>query len=335
MTLWKSWWAFLLFIPFFLGFFWIWWKRKDPGGSFQYSTLSLLKKINPNWKMRAKNLPLYLSGLGIALAIFALARPQQADTKIKRNVEGIDIMLVLDVSDSMLIEDMLPENRLESSKKVMEDFVSKRNSDRIGLVIFSGESYTRIPLTLDYSILLNSLRAVKTTRNIKMGTAIGVALANGVARLRDSKAKSRVLILLTDGENNSGTIDPETALQMAKDYGIKIYTIGAGKDGQAQLPVFSQDVFGRQVKRYQPIHSTVNVPLLTRMAEETGGKFYRALETNGLESVFNDINKLEKTKIDVSQYTKYEELFMFWLKAAMVLLSLSFLLSESLLRRGP
>ena len=243
-------------------------------------------------------------------------------------------MIVLDISDSMLIEDMRP-NRLEASKEVISQFIKKRTSDRIGLIVFSGESYTRVPLTLDYPLLLQSVKDVKITRNIKMGTAIGVALANGVARLRDSTAKSRVMVFLTDGENNTGTIDPETALEIGRGYGIKIYSIGAGKDGDAQLPIESTDIFGRKVKRYQPIHSTVNDELLGKFASTTGGKYYRASDNGSLEKVFSDIDRLEKTKIDVNQYTKYAELFQPWIQWAVGLMIASILLSQTLFRRVP
>lgn len=325
MTVWHSWYFLFLIIPLFGLALWTFWKRSTRQSALQFSSLKIIKSIRPSWKVRWWFIPQLLKLAGITLFIVALARPQRADTKVKRNVDGIDIMVVLDVSDSMLIEDMEPINRLESSKKVIGDFVNRRVSDRIGLVIFSGESYTRVPLTLDYPLLLNNLSEVQTSRNIKLGTAIGVALANGVARLKDSKAKSRVVVLLTDGENNSGTIDPETALSIAKQEGIKIYTIGAGKDGQAQLPVYTVDLFGRKQKRYQPIHSTVNVPLLTKMASETGGRFYRADDTDALEAVFKDINRLEKTKIDTSQFTRYAELFQNWLLWAVLLYAFGFL----------
>ena len=316
MIVWATISAFFLVVPLAALIVLAWYKKRERRPSIQFSTLRVIKQISPGLRARFKWFPMFLKVAAIVLAIVALARPQRADTKIKRNVEGIDIMVALDISDSMLIEDMKPTNRLESSKKVINDFVSQRISDRIGLVVFSGESYTRVPLSLDYPILLNNLRNVKTSRNIKMGTAIGVALANAVARLRESEAKSRIVILLTDGENNSGTIDPVTALDIAKGYGIRIYTIGVGRDGQAQLPIFNKDLFGRTVKRYQPIHSKVNVELLKKLASETGGKFYRATNTNTLERVFGDINQLEKSKVDVSQYTKYAELFPPWLQAA-------------------
>lgn len=280
-------------------------------------------------------LPLLFKIVALVLAVVALARPQKADTQIKRNVEGIDIVVALDVSDSMLIEDMKPENRLEASKKTIENFIKQRISDRIGLVVFSGESYTRVPMTLDYPLLLQSLSEVSTTKNIKMGTAIGVALANAVSRLKDSTAKSRVIIFLTDGENNSGTIDPQTAIGIAKDYDVKIYSIGMGKDGETKLPVVVTDGFGRKRKTYRPFFSKVNEDLLNQMAVDTGGKYYRANTSNSLEEVFDSINKLEKTKIESTQFTKYEEHFKNLLVWALAFYLLSFVFGQTLLRRGP
>lgn len=302
--------------------------------SLQFSSVDLAKASSQTLRVYLSWLPLILSVAGVALAIVALARPQRADTKIKKNVEGIDIMLVLDISDSMLIEDMNP-NRIEASKRTLEEFVNKRISDRIGYIVFSGESYTRVPLTLDYQLLIRSIRTTKISRQIKMGTAIGVGMANGVARLRDSTARSKVMIFQTDGENNSGTIDPETALEIAKGYGIKIYTIGAGKDGDAQLPVERQDAFGRTIKTYQPIHSTVNDELLGKMAKETGGKYYRATDDKVLKRVFDDIDRLEKTKIDINQYTKYAELFEQYLSWGVLLFAAGQVLGMTVLRRRP
>jgi len=333
--IWNSASAFWLLIPLFLltGLFLIKGSKNTP--SVRFSQTVMLAAVTKTLRARFVNLPFFLQVLALGLAIIALARPQRADVRVKRNVEGIDIMLALDVSDSMLIEDMKPENRLESAKKTIRDFVDGRVSDRIGLVVFSGESYTRVPLTLDYPILQDSLAKVKTSRNIKMGTAIGVALANAVARLKDSTAKTRTVILLTDGENNSGTIDPETALVIAKGYGIRIYTIGVGRDGQAQLPIIRQIRPGKTVKSYQPIHSKVNVKLLKRLALQTGGKFYRAINSNALKEVFSDINELEKTKIEVNQYTRYAELFPPYLEWAFWLYLLHLLLAKTVFRRQP
>jgi len=335
MTVWNSLWAFGLLIPLAAALAWRWWRRRSLHPALQYSSLMALKGLARGVRARIAGLPTLLKVAAIVLAVVALARPQRADTKIKRNVEGIDIMIVLDISDSMLIEDMQPENRMEASKQIIKEFIEARFSDRIGLVVFSGESYTRVPLTLDYPLLLKSLAATETARYIKMGTAIGVALANGVARLKDSTARSRVVILLTDGENNSGTIDPETSLEIAKGYGIKVYTIGAGQDGQAQLPIYIDTPTGERIKRYRPIHSTVNDELLGRIASETGGKYFRATTSGALKKVFDEIDRLEKTKIETNQYTRYAELFPPYLQWAIWLYLMALGLGHTFLRRGP
>lgn len=309
-------------------------KRREKYGRLQFSSFLAIKTVTSTVRVQLRELPRVLKTLALIFAIIALARPQKANEKIKKNVEGIDIVMVLDISDSMLIEDMKPVNRLESSKQTIKSFIEKRVSDRIGLVVFSGEAYTRVPMTLDYPVLTQNLMDVKTSRNMKMGTAIGVALAAGVNRIKDSLAKSRVIILLTDGENNTGVIDPATALKIAKGYNIRVYTIGAGKDGQAQLPIISTDPFGRPVKRYQPIHSKVNDDLLGQLASETGGKYYRATNTEALKNVFADIDQLEKTKVEVNRFTQYTELFQGWLMWAVLFYALASFLEFTWLRRG-
>jgi Ca-activated chloride channel family protein len=335
MIVWASSWAFLFLLPLAALAAWIWYARRRRTATLQFSSLAGFLKTHRGWRARASFLPTVTKILAIVLAIVALARPQKADTKIKRNVEGIDIMIVFDISDSMLIEDMDPVNRMESAKQTMAKFIKGRVSDRIGLIVFAGESYTRVPMTLDYPLLLHNLSEVEPARNIKMGTAIGVALANGVARIKDSTAKSRVIILMTDGENNSGTIDPDTALTIAKGYGIKVYSIGMGRDGDAQLPVIFEDVFGRKVKRYRPIHSTVNSKLLQKMADETGGKYWRATTGDALRSAFREINTLEKSDIETSQFTRYAELFPPYLRWAVILYIAAVILGTTVLRKGP
>ncbi len=330
----ASFWAFLLLLPLGGIVFYTYWRRTPEFGSLQFSHIGEYVKRFKTVRTRLTPLPKYLKYTALLLAIIALARPQQANDKFNRNVEGIDIMISLDVSDSMLIEDMLPDNRMESSKRVIRDFIKGRVSDRIGLVVFSGEAYTRVPLTLDYAILLDSLSKVVTTRNIKMGTAIGVALASAVGRLKDSTAKTRVIILATDGENNSGTVDPMTALQIAKGYGIRVYTIGMGKDGDAQLPIITKGPGGMDIKRYQPIHSKINDELLTQLAEETGGKYYRAVTTDALAGVFKEINRLEKTKVEITHYTRYAELFPWYLRWALILYLAAAFLGATWLRRS-
>jgi Ca-activated chloride channel family protein len=331
---WASPWAWIFLIPVILAFAWGFFRQQQRRATFQFSSGKLFQGLSPSFRARFAFLPNLIKFVALVCAVVALARPQLANTKVNKNVEGIDIMVALDVSDSMLIEDMQPDNRITAAKMVIKNFIKQRANDRIGLVIFAGESYTRCPLTLDQGILLESLDTV-TTENIKPGTAIGVALANAVARLKDSMAKSRIIVFLTDGESNSGTIDPSTALDIAKGYGIKVYTIGVGVNGQAQLPVITTDAFGRKVKRYQPIHSSINEELLQQMADATGGKYYRAGDTDTLKKVFSNIDALEKTKIQVNEYVKYTELFTQWLYWAFVLYFLQFALARTFFRRVP
>jgi len=332
---WHSYWAFIILLPFALLLFYLFISRKKRRIFLLFSDISLVAKAKSSLYVYIKHLPLGLKSIAIILMITAFARPQSVTNKEKRTAEGIDIVIALDTSDSMLIEDMQPENRLGSSKETIKRFISGRISDRIGLVVFSGESYTRVPLTLDYPLLYKNLAEVETSRSLKLGTAIGVALANAVSRLKDSTAKSRVVVLLTDGENNSGTIAPETALDIAKGYGIKVYTIGVGKDGMARLPVYSTNVFGKRVKSYQPMHSKVNEGLLKMIANETGGKYFRATNSMSLQSVFDEIDRLEKTEVETSFITKYHELFEPLLAWALGLYLLAVLLGRSVLRGRP
>jgi len=330
-------WALLLILPLFaLGFF-LWWQRQRRHPSLKMSSLKMIKQGGSSWRAQWTHLPEVLKWTALLLCLIALARPQKADTLIKKNVEGIDIMIVLDISDSMLVEDMAPLNRLETAKETIQNFVKARSSDRIGVVVFAGESFTLVPLTLDYELLLERIKEITTAQQarIKDGTAIGVALANAAGRLRESTAKSRVMIFLTDGENNRGTIDPLTALEIAKGYDQKIYSIGIGRDGPTRIPVFTQDAFGNRFKTYQPFESYVNDKLLQQMADDTGGKYYRASEESGLKKVFDEINQLETTKIDINKYTRYTELFENWLLLAIVLYSSGSVLGFTILRRLP
>jgi Ca-activated chloride channel family protein len=325
--------AFLLFIPLLALGVRAWLQRRKRAG-LKFSSVQLVPK-QKTWRVLLAPVPLVLQYIAVVFLIIALARPQSSDEVTKRNVEGIDIVITLDISDSMLIEDMPPLNRLECAKETIKEFISGRVSDRIGLVLFMGESFTKIPLTLDYDMLLGELKEIQPSRTIKMGTAIGVALANSVARLKDSKAKSRIIIFLTDGENNSGTIDPETALDIAKGENLKIYTVGIGKDGETRLPVYTMDPFGRKIKSYQPFHSTVNEELLKKMADDTGGKYWRATSYSGLKDIFQEIDRLEKTTIEVNKFTRYTELYQRWIQWALALLLLSLTLKYGVLRRFP
>lgn len=333
----QSPWVFSLFAVLALALLYWWWRRRDKIASLHFSSVRVFRGVTPSLRGRLVHLPMLLKAAAIGLIIVALARPQESSVMTKRNVEGIDIMIVLDVSDSMLIEDMRPLNRLEAAKETIANFVKARTSDRIGIVIFAGESFTLVPLTLDYELLLSRIGEITTARQarIKDGTAIGVAMANGAGRLRESTAKSRVMIFLTDGENNSGTIDPETGLEIAKGYGIKVYSIGLGKDGPTQIPVYTNDITGRQIKTYQPFESTVNDDLLSRMGSETGGKYFRAIREDSLRGVFSAIDSLEKTKVEENKFTRYEELFQEWITWAILLYVAGWTLGQTWLRRNP
>ncbi len=247
--------------------------------------------------------------IGILFFFIALARPYTKEVVSNSSQEGIDILFVLDISDSMLIEDMPPlENRLESAKFHIKEFMKERPHDRMGLVVFSGEAYTRVPLTMDHGLLVANLEDLTILDYMKKGTAIGVALSSGVNRIRESKSKSKVIVLLTDGENNTGVIDPITALELAVDDNIKTYTIGIGRDGMAQLPIFSKDRFGRKTKRYRPFPTKINEELLKKIAFRTGGQFFRASTGKGLGDVFKSINDVETYEIkspDVFSYTEF------------------------------
>ncbi len=327
---------FLLLIPLVAVLGWMWY-RKSNRAALKISSLALFKKTPSSLRAQFAALPLLLQVASLVLVIYGLTRPQEASTKTKKNVEGIDIVIALDISDSMLIEDMGQLNRMETAKETITRFVQKRTSDRIGMVIFAGEAFTLVPPTLDYPMLLGQISKITTAASarIKDGTAIGVAMASAAGRLRESTAKSRVIIFLTDGENNSGTIDPETGLEIAKGYGLKVYSIGIGRDGPTRIPVMVQDVFGNKVKTYQPFESRVNDELLQKFADDTGGKYYRASKEEIMDKVFNDINALETTKIDVNKFTRYAEKFGFWIWTAFFLYLISWILQMTWLRRIP
>ncbi|MFZ3230741.1 MAG: VWA domain-containing protein [Pseudobdellovibrio sp.] len=335
--LWGQPWCFLLFIPWCAIVYFIFWKQPKNKSSLAISSVQEFKKWRGRGRVVFVQLNRILLLVSLAFFIFALARPQKADSKVKRNIEGLDIVIVLDISDSMLIEDMKPFNRLESAKETITNFISQRTSDRIGVVIFAGEAFTLVPPTLDYQLVLDRVAKITTAARarIKDGTAIGVAMASGAARLKDSQAKSRVMIFMTDGENNSGTIDPETGLEIAKGYGIKIYSIGIGRSGPTQIPIYAEDMFGNKVKRYQPFESTVNDELLNQMATVTGGKYFRASKEDSLKGVFKEINSLETTKIEDNKYVHYEEYFQFFAWIGLILFLICQSLNLTWLKVGP
>lgn len=300
------------------------------GGSIRFSDIGVFKSIIQKTPMRDFVL-LFLRSLVVILLIFAFMRPQSSSKEEEVVTEGIDIILAMDVSTSMLAEDLYKgRNRLDVSKEVASQFIDGRTNDRIGMVVFSGKSFTQCPLTLDYGILKNFLREIKIGM-IEDGTAIGMAIANCINRLRDSKAKSKVVILLTDGRNNRGEINPITAANMAKAMGVRIYTIGAGKRGKAPYPV-EDPFFG---KRYQYIEIDIDEDVLTRIADITNGKYYRATDKLSLEKIYQEIGEMEKTKIEVKEYTRYQELFHFLLFGALILLLIEILLAQTVYRKIP
>ena len=339
--IWRSPWAFWLLVPLALGLLFKLAFQKKRKAAMPCSHAPLLSGAPFSLRVFLQPLPGFLKALSLIFMIIALARPQTAEEKSERNVEGIDIMLVMDISLSMLAADMgagnmgQPLTRLESSKQVVADFIKGRISDRIGLIVFSGESYTRAPLTLDYGLLLKSLAAVESTEDIKEGTAIGLALANGVARLKRSPPDSRVIVFLTDGENNTGFIDPATALKIARKNKIRVYTIGLGRiSGSAPIKYKTRDSYGRPVIQRIVVNSRINKKLMRQMAEETGGLFFMAKDMKNLKKIFERINELEKQEIKTSQWTEYKELFPPFLKTGALLFFLSVFLSLTVFFRG-
>lgn len=279
--------------------------------------------------------PLLIYAIACAFFIIALARPQTSYNKIKRNVEGIDIMVVLDLSASMRIEDFRDQNRLDTAKPIIHSFIEGRPTDRIGFQAFSGEAVTLVPPTLDHAIVLQALRNAEIG-DLKDGTAIGDALATAVGRMKESTAKSKVIILLTDGDSNVGSVDPLTAGELAKGFGLKVYTIAIGRDGRVAMPFVQKDIFGRQVKTYQYFDSSINPELLRQIAAQTGGKFYRVEDDAAvLRSVFSDIDKLERYKIETTEQVKYNEKFMPYLWTGVVMFLLGFVMQHFVMRVYP
>lgn len=278
-----------------------------------------------SWKIKLINLPMLLRCLTFTLVVIVLARPMTSNSWSRQHVEGIDIMLAMDISTSMLAEDVSP-NRMEAAKDVAQEFINSRPNDNIGLTIFAGESFTQCPMTTDHAALLSLLHNVRTDLTasglVEDGTAIGMGLANAVSRLRDAKAKSKIVILLTDGSNNMGDISPMTAAQIAKTYGIRVYTIGLGTNGPARYPI---SVNGST--QYIQANGEIDYQTLKNIALTTNGQFYRASSRQELSQIYKDIDKLEKTKLDGRKYARRYDAYQ-----PFALLALLTLLSEILLR---
>lgn len=307
----------LLLIPI-IG--WYIYELRKADASVQIGDTRVLQKQPKSLRVRLLHLPFILRVAAITLLSLALARPQLTNRWSSESTEGIDIMMALDISGTMLAEDLKP-NRLEAAKQVASDFVLARPNDQIGLVVFAGESFTQCPLTIDHAVLVNLFQSVEYGM-IEDGTAIGLGLANAVNRMKDSQTKSKVIILLTDGSNNRGDIDPQTAAEIAKTFGIRVYTVGVGSYGQARVPV--QTPIGTQ---YITMDSEFDETTLQRIAQTTGGQYFRATDNSSLKKIYEQIDQLEKTKLRVREYSKHTENFAPFLYAALLCL-----LGEILLR---
>lgn len=316
----------LLLIPMIA---WYLWKRKTVTANLQISTTEALENVPKSYKYYLLHLPFVLRLGVLALLIVVLARPQSTDNWSNENVEGIDIMMAVDISGSMLAEDLKP-NRIEAAKNVGTEFISARKNDNIGLVLFAGESFTQSPLTTDKTALVNLLNAINSEMIDAPGTAIGMGLANTVNRLKESEAKSKVIILLTDGSNNTGEIDPLTAAELAKAFGIRVYTIGVGTKGAAPFPV--QTAFGI---RRQMVEVDIDEETLQKISNMTDGQYFRATDNKSLKEIYDEIDKLEKTKIQVREYSKKQEEYLPYAIAALILLLLEILLRYTVLRHTP
>lgn len=317
-------WA-LISIPVLLGIYLYRYFTKKRA-SLTFSSLSFFEGISGNWKAHLHWFTQLLFLAGLAFLILSLARPQDKLTTIERNAEGIDIVMVLDMSSSMRAEDLKP-NRFEAAREVAKNFVDKRVSDRIGLVTFAMKSFTVCPPTLDYRLMKQLLDEVEMGV-IEDGTAIGMGIATAINRLKDSEAKSKIIILLTDGQNNAGEIDPVTAADLALTFGIKVYTIGAGTRGTAPYPV-QDPIFGR---RYQNIEVNIDEEMLSSVADLTGGRYYRATDTDQLVKIYEEIDLLERSKVEEIIYTDYEDRYPEYLGISILLLLVGFISDRVWLR---
>ena len=316
----------LLLIPLIA---WYVLKMRKKQATLQVSTMQAFDAPKATtFKVYMRHLPFVLRMIAVAILVIILARPQSTNSWENRNTEGIDIMLVMDVSGSMLAEDLKP-NRLEASKNVAASFINGRPNDNIGLVVFAGESFTQCPLTTDHAVLLNLFKDINNEM-IEDGTAIGLGLANAVSRIKDSKAISRVIILLTDGSNNRGEIAPVTAAEIARTFGVRVYTIGVGTHGEAPYPF--KTPYGIQ-RRNVPVD--IDEDVLKQIASVTGGQYFRATDNSSLRSIYQEIDQMEKTKINVQQYSKKQEEYKPLALLILALLLFELLLRNTLLRNIP
>ena len=307
---------------------WRWWRTRSQAG-LRFSDIDAARSVSPSWRVRLRSVPDILKVAALVLGIVALARPQERDVVRTRSAEGIDIMLVLDTSTSMRAEDFRP-NRFEAARDVASEFIRGRVSDRVGLVVFAAKAYTQAPLTLDYNFLQKMLDEVRVGV-IQDGTAIGTALAMAVNRLKKTEAESKVVILLTDGQNNRGEIDPITASEVAQAMGVRVYAIGVGSRGTA--PFVVNQPFAGQQRQMLPVQ--IDEEMLRTVAETTGGRYFRATSKRALRDIYDEIGNLEKSEIDERIYTDVEERYATFLIPGFGLLLLAFALQSTALRRFP
>ncbi|WP_394351919.1 vWA domain-containing protein [Perlabentimonas gracilis] len=316
----------LLLVPAFVA--WYIWKQKDTRASLQMSSLMPFGGVPASLRVYLRHLPFVLRMVALVMVVLVLARPQSFNVTQNIETEGIDIMISLDISSSMLAQDFKPD-RLEAAKDIAIQFVSGRQNDRIGVVIFAGESFTLCPLTSDLRTVANQINSIELGL-IEDGTAIGVGLANAVARLKESDAMSKVVILLTDGVNNMGEIAPLTAADIASTFGVRVYTVGVGTHGTAPYPV--QTPFGT---RMQDMKVEIDEDVLKQIADITGGQYFRATDGKGLARVYEQIDELEKTKIEVIETTRKSEEFLRFALLALLMLTLDIVLRTTVLRSVP
>lgn len=321
-------WLFLLFIPLIA---WYVWSQRKANPSMRMSSISAFKGLSTSWKVYVKHFSFVLKLAALSCLIIILCRPQTYDKWSMSDTEGTDIVMAIDISASMLSRDLQPD-RLEAAKKVASDFVAKRESDNIGLVIFAGEGFTLLPMTTHQATLLNTIHEISINMLDADGTAIGDGIATAINRIKDGKAKSKSIILLTDGTNNSGVVAPLTAAEIAQKEGIRIYTIGLGTRGTAETP-YAQGFGGELL--YKPMPVTIDEESLKKVAQMTGGKYFRATDNDVLTSIFNEIDKLEKTKIDVKNFTNTQDNYIPWAWALLLLVLLNLTISYTVLRRIP
>lgn len=320
-------WLFLVYIPIML---WYIKKQRVAEPTLKVSTLLPFEKVGTSWKAYLRHVLFVMRLMAIGCLIIILCRPQTYDRWSTSETEGTDIVIALDVSTSMLARDFKPD-RFEAAKDVASQFISGRESDNIGMVIFAGESFTLVPMTTDKTVLLNYIQDISMGM-LEDGTAIGDGIATSINRIKNGKAKSKSIILLTDGSNNTGVVAPLTAAEIAKNLGIKIYTIGVGSNGEALYPV-GMNYYGKM--EYQKLPVVIDEGTLRSVASMTGGKYYRATSKNVLKEIFKDIDQLEKTQLDVKNYSHTEDDYMKWAVLLFMLVGLEVLLRYTVLRHIP